>query len=87
MKQFKNLKTSEKISLSFSLIGFFSIFVFLILINISYFYIWYTEQEEKSFSTMNQTYQNYLNADGKMEEVEAFKTYLLTKDTLIIPIE
>ncbi len=87
MKLFSHLKTSEKISLSFTLMSFFSIFVFLILINISYFFIWYSEQEEKSFSTMNQTYQNYLSANGKMEEVEAFKTYLLSKDTLIIPLE
>ena len=65
--------------------SFFSIFVFLLLINVSYFFIWYSEQKEKIFSSMNETYQNYRNSEGKMEEVEAFKEYLLTKDTLIIP--
>lgn len=85
MKLFSHLKTSEKISLSFTLMSFFSIFVFLLLINISYFFIWYTQQQEMVFSSMNETYKNYLDSNGQMKEVEAFKSFLLTKDTLIIP--
>lgn len=34
---------------------------------------------------MNETYKNYLDSNGQMKEVEAFKAFLLTKDTLIIP--
>ena len=37
------------------------------------------------FSGMNETYKNYLDSNGQMKEVEAFKTFLLSKDTLIIP--
>lgn len=36
---------------------------------------------------MNLTYQSYLTSDGKMEDVESFKAYLLTQDTIIIPTE
>lgn len=36
---------------------------------------------------MNSTYQSYLDSDGEMEDVESFKSYLLTRDTLIIPDE
>ena len=85
MKYFKNLKTSEKISLSFSLFGFISLLIFLFLINITYFFIWYNDQKNMSFSDMNSTYQSYLDSDGEMEDVESFKSYLLTRDTLIIP--
>lgn len=85
MKLFSHLKTSEKISLSFTLMSSFSVCLFLILINITYFFIWYSEQKEMVFSSMNETYKNYLNSQGEMQEIEAFKAYLLTKDTLIIP--
>jgi len=78
MSSFKNLKTSERISLSFALFGFFSLLIFLILINITYFFIWYQDQKSMSFSEMNQTYLSYLNSDGKMEDVESFKNYLLS---------
>jgi len=36
---------------------------------------------------MNQTYLGYLTSEGKMEDVEIFKQYLLSKDTIIIPEE
>lgn len=85
MKYFQKLKTSEKISLSFSLFWFLTLLIFLILINITYFFIWYGDQKEKSFSSMNETYLWYLTSDGKMEDIEEFKKYLLSKDTMIIP--
>ena len=87
MNYFKSLKTSERISLSFSIFGFISLLIFLILINITYFFIWYGDQKEKSFSSMNETYLGYLTSEWKMEDVEVFKQYLLSKDTIIIPKE
>gem|GEM_PF-746462 len=85
MKYFKNLKTSERISLSFSVFGVVSLLLFMFFINATYFLIWYQKQKSMSFSEMNSTYQSYLTSDGKMEDVESFKTYLLTQDTIIIP--
>ncbi len=87
MKLFSHLKTSEKLSLSFSLIGFFSLLLFLILINITYFFIWYSEQKEMSFSEMNKSYASYISESTNPEQIQIFQTYLLTKDTLIIPDE
>ncbi len=40
-----------------------------------------------SFSDMNLTYKTYVNSDGHMADVEEFKKYLLTQDTIIIPNE
>lgn len=85
MKYFKNLKTSERISLSFSLFGFLSLLLFLILINITYFFIWYADQKEMSFSSMNVSYKNYLESEGNIQDILWFKNYLLEKDTIIIP--
>lgn len=85
MKLFSDLKTSEKISLSFSLFGFFSLLLFLLLINISYFFIWYSEQKALSFSGMNESYVNYLKSEGSQSDIDNFKEYLLSRDTLIIP--
>ena len=87
MNYFKNLKTSEKISLSFSVFWLISLLVFLFLINVTYFFIWYNDQKNMSFSDMNSTYLSYLNSNGEMDDVESFKSYLLTRDTLIIPDE
>lgn len=38
-----------------------------------------------SFSSMNQSYQNYLQSQGTGKDIVAFKEYLLGKDTIIIP--
>lgn len=84
MKYFKNLKTSEKISLSFSLFSFFTLVVLLVTINITYFYIWYSDQKNQSFYDMEQNYsQSYVPTDEK--SAENFKNFLLQSDTLIIP--
>lgn len=85
MFYFSSLKTSERISLSFALFGFFSLIIFLILINVTYFYVWYHDQEEKSFSSMNQNYINYQRSDASLKDIQDFKSYLLTQDTIIIP--
>jgi len=85
MFYFSSLKTSERISLSFSLFWFFSLILFLLLVNITYFYVWYHEQEEKSFSTMNQNYSNYQKSNASAKDIEDFKWYLLTQDTIIVP--
>lgn len=65
--------------------GFFSLLLFLILINITYFFIWYAEQKEMSFSEMNENYKNYKSNNQAPETIAKFQAYLLTKDTLIIP--
>lgn len=85
MKYFQSLKTSEKISLSFSFFWFLSLLLFLVLINITYFFIWYGEQKDMSFSGMNESYVNYLDSEWALEDIKNFKTYLLSKDTIIIP--
>lgn len=87
MKYFHSLKTSERISLSFAFFGFVSLLVFLILINITYFFIWYNDQEEKSFSSMNENYLGYLESNATGKDVDDFRSYLLTQDTIIIPEE
>ena len=85
MKLFSDFKTSEKLSLSFALFWFFSLLLFLFLINITYFFIWYAEQKEMSFSSMNVSYQNYLESEGSSKDIAWLKNYLLWKDTIIIP--
>ena len=87
MKYFTTLKTSERISLSFAFFGFISLLLFLILVNITYFFIWYNDQEEKSFSSMNENYSGYLSSEADQKDIEDFKGYLLTQDTIIIPDE
>ena len=83
-KLLKNLKTSDKITLSFSLFTFFSLFVLLIAINITYFCIWYADQKAESMYDMNINYNSY--TDGMSESnIEAFKEYIFQKDTIIIP--
>ena len=84
MKYFKNLKTSDKISLSFSVFSFMMLLVLLITINITYFFIWYNDQKNQSFYDMEQNYsQSYMPTDEK--SAENFKSFLLKSDTLIIP--
>lgn len=84
MKYLKNLKTSDRISLIFSLFNFLSLVILLVSINIIYFFIWYSDQEKESLYDMNVNYNSYTNwmdSDNK----EAFKKYILQKDTIILP--
>lgn len=85
MKYFNTLKTSERISLSFAVFGFVSLLVFLLLINVTYFFIWYGEQKERSFSEMNTSYTSYLESEGSASDTYEFREYLLDQDTIIIP--
>jgi len=85
-KYLNNLKTSEKISLSFSLFSFLMLVILLITINITYFFIWYNDQKNQSFYDMERNYsQSYLPNDTT--EAESFQAFLLQSDTLIIPAE
>ena len=87
MGYFTSLKTSERISLSFSLFGFFSLLLFLILINITYFFIWYADQKDQTFIDMERDYA-HTSFEIAWEEVTTdFKEFLLTRDTIIIPNE
>jgi len=70
MKYLHNLKTSERISLSFS---------------VTYFFIWYSDQKEQSFSKMNENYLSYKSSDASQKDIEDFRWYLLMQDTIIIP--
>lgn len=85
MIRFSSLKTSQRISMSFAFFWLISLLLFLILINVTYFFIWYKDQEEKSFSSMNQNYQWYIENYTSQSDIEEFKQYLLTQDTIIIP--
>ncbi len=85
MKYFTSLKTSERISLSFSFFWFLSLLLFLVLINITYFFVWYGDQKEMSFSSMNESYRRYLESDGSAEDISGLEEYLLQRDTIIIP--
>jgi len=87
MKKFcSNLKTSDKITFLFSLFNFVSLLILLIWINIIYFFIWYSDQKSESWYDMNRNYNNYI--EWKTDtNLEAFKKYILQKDTLIISHE
>ena len=78
---FQNLKTSDRISLSFSLFTLAALFLFLISINLIYFYIWYEDQKQKSLETM--VFDN--NSSINSQDLNVFKQHILTQDTLIIP--
>jgi len=85
MKKFcSNLKTSDKITFLFSLFNFVSLLILLIWINIIYFFIWYDDQKKESWYDMNKNYNNFIKEKNK-KNIEAFKKYILQKDTLIIP--
>jgi hypothetical protein len=56
--------------------------VLLLTINISYFYLWYEDQKAESLYDMNRNYHEYSNQS--ISNIEAFKEYILTKDTIII---
>ena len=83
-KIYKNLKTSDKISFLFTLFNFISLIILLIWINIIYFFAWYTDQKRESMYDMNMNYNIY-NSWKSQSNIEAFKEYILQKDTLIIP--
>ena len=84
MKYFKKLKTSQKLSITFSIFNFFSLLVLLLAVNISYFFIWYSNIKQESLYDMNVNYNSYL---WWMQESnkKAFREYILSKDTIITP--
>ncbi len=84
MRYFHRFSLPEKISLSFSLFAFFSLVLFLLLVNITYFFIWYNDQKQQSFSDMDITY-NSMNFSQDQKSRDAFQAYLMTQDTMIIP--
>lgn len=84
MKNFYlNLKTSEKINFLFSIFNFIWLLILLFVINITYFFIWYWDQKTESWYDMNINYNNYIDKQINTN-LEAFKEYILQKDTLII---
>ncbi len=83
MKFCKNLKTSQKIITLFSVFNFVSLIILLFSINVIYFFIWYTDQKEESWYDMNINYQSIVWSEKSNRE--AFKKYILQKDTIIIP--
>lgn len=82
---FKKLKTSKKVSLYFSIYSFFSLIILLLWVNISYFWVWYSEQKLTSLYDMNMSYSSYSKDWMDNSNIENFKNYLLQKDVLIIP--
>lgn len=85
MKKFcYNLKTSDKITFLFSIFNFISLLILLIWINIAYFFFWYSDQKSESMYDMNINYNKYSNLESTTN-LEAFREYILQKDTLIIP--
>lgn len=85
MNYFTSLKTSERISLSFALFGFFSLLLFLILINVTYFFIWYADQKNQTFVDMERDYAHTSFEIAWETVTKDFKEFLLTHDTIIIP--
>ncbi|MCP4523970.1 MAG: HAMP domain-containing histidine kinase [Candidatus Gracilibacteria bacterium] len=83
MKILKNLTTSRRTSIIFALVNLFFMIILLIAINISYFYLWYEDQKQESLYDMNKNYAEY-SSTLSGSNMEAFKSYILTKDTLII---
>ena len=84
MSYFDNLKTSDNISLKFSLFNFISLIILLISINIIYFFVWYEDQKGEGLYDMNVNYDSY-TWNMSNDNIEAFKKYILTKDAIIIP--
>lgn len=80
----KNLKTSDKISLTFSVFNFISLVLLLLAINIIYFSLWYIDIKKESLYDMNVNYDMY-NSLKSENNKEAFKNYILSKDTIITP--
>ncbi len=83
MALFSRFKTSEKITIFFSIFNIISLVTLLLSINVAYFFIWYNDQKEKSWYDMNMNYQKIV---GNTEtNTQAFTKYILQKDTIIIP--
>jgi hypothetical protein len=106
MKNFlSKLKTSDKIVFLFSLFNFVGLLILLFVINITYFFIWYSDQKKESLYDMNINYNKIIhtkkcsflneknnNCLGKFgnkinqeKNIDAFKKYILQKNTIIIP--
>lgn len=87
MKKFcLNLKSSDKITFFFTGFNFISLVILLIWVNIIYFFAWYSDQKAESMYDMDINYDMY-NSQKSDNNLEAFKEYILKKDTLIIPID
>jgi len=80
----KNLKTRDKISLTFSIFNFISLVLLLLSINVIYFFLWYSDIKKESLYDMNINYDMY-NLEKSENNKEAFKNYILSKDTIITP--
>ena len=78
------LKTSDKITFLFSFFNFIWLLLLLFAINIIYFFIWYSDQKEESWYDMNINYNNLVEEKSE-KNIDAFKQYILQKNTLIIP--
>ena len=76
IKYFINLKTFEKISLSFSFFNLISLIILLLLIIVIYFFIWQSDQKKESLYDIN------MNYDIKKDK-ETFINYILKKETKI----
>lgn len=84
MNYFKHLKTSDKITLTFSLFNLFSLIFLLFSINIIYFFIWYSQIKTDSLYDMNTNYNTYLDTELNIQSNKlAFKKYILEKDTIV----
>ena len=83
MKFLKKLPTSQRTSVIFALVNLFFMIVLLLTINISYFYMWYEDQKAESLYDMDRNYIQYSTSRNE-SNIEAFKDYILTKDTIII---
>lgn len=83
-KYLNKLKTSEKISLAFSLFNLLLLSLLLLSINVMYFFIWYDDQKQESLKDINKKYWE-LQLESKNEDMEEFKIFLLQKDVLIMP--
>lgn len=83
-KVFLNLKTSDKISFLFTFYNFLSLLILLISVNIIYFFAWYSDQKKDSVYDMDMNYNLYIWEQNNTN-LEAFRKYILQKDTIIIP--
>ncbi len=79
-----HLKTSDKITFLFTLFNFLSLIILLVWVNIIYFFAWYSNQRAESMYDMNINYSIY-NSWKSENNLQAFKEYILQKDTLILP--
>lgn len=83
MKFLKKLPTSKRTSVIFALVNLFFMIVLLLTINLWYFYLWYEDQKAESLYDMDRNYIQYTHSNS-WSNIEAFKEYILTKDTIII---